>query len=385
MGLPTKAFRNPPQAATLCAFLILSLITVLSAFAEDSFPVQASIRYARGFTIDYYEHYKIVTVLNPWKKAEMTFQYVLVQRGTPAPAQCETTLCVEVPVQSFVTMSTSYLAQIERLGVLNSLVGHDNFNHVNSPAVLALIEAGKLVETGSGPTVNVELLMELNPELIMTHGCGSMYDAHPKLLEAGLPVVINAEYMESTPLARSEWIKFIAAFFNRERRAERLFDSMAEVYETMAARAGNVAEKPTVFVNVPFNGNWWIPGGKRYVAAFLQDAGAAYLWADNPSTASRILDFEAVYGRAAEADYWLNPGQWRSLNEGLAADERFAQFKAFQSGNVYNNNARVNAHGGNDYWESGLTRPDIVLADLIKIFHPALVPDHELVYYQQLE
>ena len=153
----------------------------------------------------------------------------------------------------------------------------------------------------------------------------------------------------------------------------------------MAARTKGVANKPTVLLNAPYQGIWWIPGGNSFLARFLKDAGAAYLWADDPSTGSKIIDFEVIYEKALDADYWLHPGQWNSLKEGLAVDERFAQFRAFREGHVYNNNARVNKYGGNDYWESGLTKPDVILADLIKIFHPELVPDHKLVYYKKLK
>jgi iron complex transport system substrate-binding protein len=204
-------------------------------------------------------------------------------------------------------------------------------------------------------------------------------------MEANLNVVIDGEYMEPTPLGRAEWVKFLAAFFNKERQAEELFQAAVSSYEEMAARVKQIPDKPTVFLNAPFDGTWWVPGGESYLAAFLRDAGARYLWADIPSQGSQTLDFEAVYELAADADFWLNPGQWNNLNDGLAVDERLSEFRAFQEGNVYNNNASVNKYGGNDYWESGLTRPDVVLADLIKIFHPDLLPEHEFVYYQQLK
>jgi iron complex transport system substrate-binding protein len=128
-----------------------------------------------------------------------------------------------------------------------------------------------------------------------------------------------------------------------------------------------------------------MPGGNSYAAKLLADAGAAYLWADDTSTGSMQLSFEEVLDRARDADIWVNPGSWKSLGEGLAQDERFAQFAAFQNGKVFNNNKRLNANGGNDYWETGVTNPDLVLADLIAIFHPELLPDHELFFYRRLE
>jgi iron complex transport system substrate-binding protein len=363
------------------------LLFVSQGSAEKLSPTKAiSIKYAKGFTIEYKENYKIVTVLNPWQDADVTYQYLLVQRGTAPPAGYENVPRIDVPVRSVVTLSTTHLAYLNQLNLLDTLVGYSTFEHINTPEVLKRIADGQLKEIGGGPDLNLELVLALNPEVIMTYyTVGSPYDAHFKLLEANLKVVINAEYMETTPLGRIEWIKFLAAFFNKEQEAETIFNNIVSAYEKMAARTKNVAEKPTVLLNAPYDSNWWIPGGNNYLVEFLKDAGATYLWADDPSMGSHVLDFEAVYEKAADADYWLHPGQWKSLKDGLAIDERFAHFQAFQQGKVYNNNARVNEYGGNDYWESGLTRPDIVLADLIKIFHPELVPDHKLVYYQQLK
>jgi iron complex transport system substrate-binding protein len=378
---------NPKQIKHISVLLIVlfSLMAVSVAAAKDYFPVKTSIQYARGFTIEYHDTYKIITVLDLRKNADVMSQYVLVQRGTEPPSGYDNTLHIDIPVRSLVTMSSTYLPHLEQLNVLDTLVGHDNFKHVNTPAVRERIAKGNLKEIGEGPNVNIELLMILEPDIIMTHMDSSMYDTPPKLFEAGLRVVINASFNELTPLGRMEWIKFIAAFFNKEQEAEVIFKKTANAYEKLAANVRSVAIKPTVLLNAPYKGEWWIPGGQSYVATFMKDAGATYLWAEDPSQGSHILDFEVVYEKAVDADYWLNPGQWKSLKDGIAMDERFAQFQAFQQGNVYNNNARVNEYGGNDYWESGLARPELVLADLIKIFHPELMPEHEFVYYKQLK
>ncbi len=352
----------------------------------DYFPEKVTIVDAVGWTIEYHNNYKVITVPNPWRDADVQFQYVLVQCGTPPPDNVGDALVIEVPVQSVVAMSTTQLPHLAELGLLDRLVGVDSFLYINNEAVRAKIKAGELVEIGSGGQVNVEQALDLQPDLIMTYGVGNPeYDAHPKLLEAGLKVVLNSEYMEVSPLGRAEWVKFTAAFFNQEAKAMEIYDSIASRYREIAALARNVADKPTVFANRPFQGTWYMPGGKSYVAQLLADAGATYLWADDTSTGSMQLSFEAVFDRARDADFWLNPGNWKSLAEAAAEDERYTQFAAYQNGNVYNNNKRLNENGGNDYWESGVTNPHLVLADLIKIFHPELLPDHELYFYQKLE
>lgn len=352
----------------------------------DYFPEKLTIEYSEGWTIEYFKHYKVITVLNPWRNAEEIFQYVLVQCGAPIPEGYDNVQVVEVPIDSIITMSTTQLPHLVKLGRLDALIGHSEFRYVNTPEVRALIDAGKLIEVGGGADVNVELVLDANPDLVMTYGVGNpQWDAHPKLLEAGLKVALNSEYMETSPLGRVEWIKFTAAFFNEEAQATLVFREIADRYNAMSTLAKTVEIRPTVFTGTLRGDAWNMPGGRSYVARYLEDAGAAYLWADDESTGSIPLDFETVFERAANADFWLNTGSWTTRAEAAAADERYAQFRAYQIGAMYNNNARLNEYGGNDYWEGGLANPDVVLADLIKIFHPELLPDHELVYYRKLD
>ena len=117
---------------------------------------------------------------------------------------------------------------------------------------------------------------------------------------------------------------------------------------------------------------------------YLADAGAAYLWADEEAAGNVPLDFEVVFDRAAYAEFWLNPGIWKTQGEAMAEDERYTGFAAMQNNMMFNNNARLNEHGGNDYWESGVISPHLVLADLIRLFHPTYLSDHELYYYRRV-
>jgi iron complex transport system substrate-binding protein len=354
--------------------------------AVDYFPEKITIEDSVGWTVEYFNHYKVVTVLNPWRDAEVDFRYVLLQCGTPPPDDVGDAQVIEVPIDTIVTMSTTHLPHLSKLGLLDRLLAVDAFQYINTPEVVALIEAGELQEIGSGSEINVELAIDLQPDMIMTYGVGSPEnDSHPVLIEAGLKVAMNAEYMETTPLGRAEWVKFTGLFFNEEAAATSAYNDIAGRYRDIAALTATIAERPAVFTGAPFQGTWYMPGGNSYVAALLADAGAAYLWADDDSIGSQQLSFEAVFERAADAEFWLNTSSWQSLADGLAADERFAAFAAFENGNVFNNNARLNPNGGNDYWETGVTNPDLVLADLIAIFHPDLLPEHEFVFYQQLQ
>jgi iron complex transport system substrate-binding protein len=352
----------------------------------DYFPEKANLSYTQNFSIEYHNNYKIVTVATPYPGATEPAQYVLVQCGTPAPQGYDAAQIIEVPVQTIVTMSTSYLPFLDELGLLDRLVGLDDATYVSNPTVLQMAAEGKLVTIGYGASVNVEQALELDPDVIMTYGSGMPeYDAFPALQQAGLKVVINAEWMDTSPLGRAEWGKFIAAFFNQEAAAEAIFLDKVKAYTRLAALVADVTEKPTVFTGTAYQGTWTVPGGNSFAAAFLRDAGATYLWADDPSTGSLYLSFEAVFEKAQNADFWLNVGFVGTLEDLKALDPRYAEFAAFQNGNVWNNDAKVSPNGGNDYYESAVAHPEVVLADLIKIFHPDLLPDHELVYYRQVK
>lgn len=352
----------------------------------DYFPEKATLTHTDGFSVEYFNNYKIVTIQTPYPGATEPMQYALVQCGTPAPEGFLPEQIINVPIMTVATMSTTYLPFLDELGLLDRLVGLDDATYVNNPTVLKMAEEGKLTMLGYGAGVNVEKALELHPDLIITYGSGmSEYDAHPVLIEAGLKVVVNAEWLDTNPLGRAEWGKFIGVFFNKEADAEALFARTVEQYQEYAALAKGVTEKPSVFTGSAYQGTWSMPGGNSFAATFLKDAGANYLWADDTSTGSLPLAFEAVFEKAQSADKWMNVGFYFTLNDLLSADARYAEFAAYKNGGIWNNDAKLSANGGNDYYESAVAHPELVLADLIKIFHPELLPDHVLVYYRPLK
>ncbi len=356
---------------------------------NDLFPTKAIVKVAKGFTIEYLDTYKVLTVLQPWAGASESYRYILVPQGGTAPEETNGALVIRTPIASIVTMSTTYFPFLELLGKLDTLVGVDDVTYAFNETVLGMAREGKLTIVGGGAggaTVNLEVLIDLNPDLIMTSASGiPELDAHPKLLEAGLPVVINGDYLENSPLGRAEWAKFIAAFYNLEAEAEVYFDEVVARYNQLVALTADLEAKPTVFTNTDFQGSWYVPGGESYAAILLKDAGADYLWAQESGSGAMPLAFEAVVEKASDADFWLNVGFASDLNSLLSMDERYAGFNAFQSGQVYNYNKRVSANGGSDYFESGVANPDKILADLVAIFHPDLMPGHEYFYYTQLQ
>ena len=407
VGKPIIGFSLLPRPKSLPAILVVGLLVIAGCRQApsapsveknsacvtdydpdvDYFPDKIQPEYAKGFSVDYYKHYKVVTVTQPWTAADETFEYLLVQCGTPIPRGVEAVQVIEVPTRSVVTLSTTYIPHLTLLDQVEALVGMDNLSFVYAPEVREKIERDELIEFSSGRTLDVEQLLVNSPDLIMTYGTGNPdVDSYQRLIQAGLPVVLVGDYVENSPLGRAEWLLFTALFFNQEAQAQQVFSKIATAYESLVELTAALSERPTVFSGFSYEGTWYMSGGQSYAAQLLKDAGAAYLWADHDSTVTIPLDFEAVFDQAAAAQVWVNVSQdWLSRGDAIATDPRYGKFDALKQGNVFNNNARMNATGGNDYWESGAVNPHIILADLIKIFHPEVLPDHELVYYQQLE
>lgn len=351
----------------------------------DLFPVRSEVTEADGFSLTYFNHYKLLDVHSPWPGAEAGEQWLLVQCGTPVPDGFPNATVVEIPIRSVAMLSSTYLPHLTVLDRLDLLVGISNPAHVYSPAVHEAVAADTVQAMGGGSTVDVERMLVADPDLVMTYGSGSPdYDAHPVLREAGLAVFLNADFLETTPLGRAEWIKATSAFLNAEGAANAHFDAVADRYRDLAAQASARSDKPTVFLNTPWEGVWYMAGGQSFLAGQLRDAGADYLWADDDSAFSLWLDFEAVLAKAQDADVWLHTGQFGDLASMAAADSRYEGFRAFAEGNVWNNDARLTDLGANDSWESAVVQPDRVLADLVAILHPDLLPDHEFVYYRRL-
>ncbi|NEQ52892.1 MAG: ABC transporter substrate-binding protein, partial [Leptolyngbya sp. SIO3F4] len=354
---------------------------------EDYFPDKVQPEHAAGFSVDYYNHYKVVTVTQPWKAANETFEYVLVQCGTPMPVGFEDAQIIQVPISTVATLSTTYLPHLEQLDQVDALVGMDNFDFVYAPAVREKIDRGELIEFSSGRTLDMERLLVSDPALVMAYGTGDPdVDSYSRMIQSGLSVALVGEYVETSPLGRAEWLMFTALFFNEEAKAQEVLSEISTDYNSLVELTATLPEGPTVFTGFSYEGTWYMSGGKSYAAQLLKDAGADYLWSDNDSTVAIPLDFESVFNEAATADMWVNVSQdWLNHGDAIATDPRYGKFNALKQNNVFNNNARMNDFGGNDYWESGAVNPHLILADLVKIFHPDLLPDHELVYYQKIE
>ncbi len=362
----------------------------------DYFVDKVQPKYSKGWTVEYHDSYKVVDVTTPYPGASASdgFRYVLVECGTPKPDGYDGAEFIQIPAGRVIALGTSYIPQLQELGVLDDLIGVDSFDLYSTPEVLDLIAAGKLIAVGSGPSINVEAVLDADPGLVLTFGSGSPdYDSHPTLMQAGVPVVVASDYVEQTPLGQAEWVKFTSLFYNAEAQANAVFGQKADDYAKLVSLTASLSDtqKPLVLWNSysSYSNAWYIPGSESFAANYVRDAGGKLVLGDDPSLQGNNnalpFDFEAVYDAGVNADFWF-PGTFgvNTLADLEAQDARYADFAAFKDWHVYNNDNRQNASGGSDYFESGVANPQDVLADLIHILHPDLLAGHELIYYRQI-
>lgn len=343
------------------------------------------VRYATKFKVHFGEGFKVVEVPLPWKDASSGKQYLLLQKGIEKPQGYEQATVVNIPLNTIACTSTSHIPALEMINEHGKLTGFAQSDYICSETVRKRIDNGQIRELGSQNGLNIESLIQLDPDVLMAFSMGNENGTLKQAENAGIPVVINADYLEESPLARAEWIKFMALFFNKEKEADSVFKVVENEYLRLQALAQETQEQPKVYCGIVYGDIWYIPGGKSWASTFLADAGADYVWKDTDAKGSLELGFEAVYEKAGSADLWIGVASFTSLEEIKQSDERYTYFEAFKNGNVYTYSGRLGAKGGNDYLETGYLRPDWVLSDLIKIVHPQLLPDYELYFYRQLK
>ncbi len=345
------------------------------------------VKYAKGFSVDYYDAFKVITVKDLKDTTKILGQYVLSRPNKPIPVGFESAEKIDIPVGKTVCVSTTTVGEMAVLNLADSVAAVTDADLIYNEAIIAKLKSNQIADVGH-QEINYEKLVELRPAFVFTSGG---YDGGDKLqlklTALHIKSVLDLEYKEQNPLGRAEWIKFIAAFYNREELADSLFNHIEAHYNSLKALAESANEKPTIFCNLPFKEIWYMPCGENYISQLIEDAGGNFLWKDATATngLNLNLDYEAVYNKAGQADFWINTGFAASLKDIKAADSKNALFKAYKTGKVYSNNKRNTKAGGFDFWGSGAVSPDEILADLITIFHPDLMKGHELYYYQKLK
>lgn len=365
---------------SFCFFAIILFLTSCVGKRSDSnvqsvYPEPDSsmiLNYATGFSVDYFSKYKRVILYNPWQKGVELTRYYLASdsfAGIPSDGPF-----VKIPLTSLASGSCTHNTFLQQLGVLRLVTGICDANRTFNPYLRAHLANGDITDLGDPFKINLERCMLLKPQVLMINSYNQQDENLERIKDSGIPVLYNNEWMETDLLGRAEWIRFIACFFNKEAQADSIFRRVEANYLALKVLASNKRlVKPTVLSGDDFRGSWYMPGGRSYTAQLFADAGAEYAYKNDTSLGSFSLTFEQVLNGFNQADVWVGVTNATTLSGLRKLDERYSLFKAFKTGNLWAYNLRTTPTGGNDFWETGVARPDLLLSDYIKVFHPHLL------------
>jgi len=364
--------------------LFISLITACSQSGNKSVSSEAlsadSLHYAQGLRLLHYDGYKVIEVVDPWNKEQLLQRYVLVPRDGELPGDLPQGTVVRVPVRNVVVYTSVHASIIDQLGEVDKIVGVCEPQYMDTPSIQEGLKAGRITDLGEATAPNIEKIMDIGAEIIIASPFqNSGYGAAEKL---GIPIIEAADYMESLPLGRTEWVRFFGLLFGKEEVADRLFRETEGHYQALKELVADVKKRPTVFSEKRYGAFWYISAGESYTAHFFKDAGADYIFNYLPGAGSEPLSFETVLDKAIHADIWLM--KYNLAGELSYGDLRteytpYENFDAFKSHCIFTCNT-----GKVPYYEEFPIHPDYLLKDLIRIFHPDLLPDYEPRYYQPM-
>ena len=323
----------------------------------DSSIVKIIPEYAQGFKITYTDQACLLDIQDPQNKESQSFHYALVPRGVEAENIPADYTVIETPIRSVICMTSLQLSNFIKLEELDAVVGITSTRHLFNKKINDRLKDGSIHKIGIEGNFDNEVIMSVNPDLILISPFKrGGYDA---LKEVGIPLMPHLGYKEMTPLGQAEWIKFVKEL------------------------TGRVTKRPVVFSGELRGGNWYAVGGRSFLAQLFKDAGADYFLKDDEQSGGVTLDFETVYSQAAGADYWRIVNSYQgefSYNTLKEEDARYVDFKAYKEKGVIYCNMREKP-----FYESMPTEPEVVLADLIQIFHPQLLSGHQPGYYELLK
>ncbi|HUW93781.1 MAG TPA: ABC transporter substrate-binding protein [Bacteroidales bacterium] len=343
---------------------------------------------ASRFSIETRGDISIVKILNPWQDAGFTeFDYYLVPQGMSIPDSLKGRSVIRVPVKRIICMSTTHIAMLKAIEESETVVGVSGTALVFDTDIRKAIESGKIPDVGYENNLDKELVVSLKPDILMAYGVSpASAEYFRKLADMGVTVMYNADYLEEHPLARCEWIKVFGLLTGKSELADSIYESASRNYIGLADSLKRMTtDRPRVLLGAPWEDVWYVSPSNSFAARLVSDAGGNYLFGDLVATNSIPFSTEAVFNRATEADIWLNPGSATNLDDIQRADYRLAQLPVFKTGRICNNNGRALPGGGNDYWESGVIHPDIILRDIASVLHPGFLPHYSPVYYRILE
>ena len=369
--------------SALIAFIVL-LLSACGGGSKTSSAINGEIipmKYAENLKLMKGDGYTEAVLRNPWDTTALLRTYILVDKDSEMPKHLPEGTLVRTPLSKALVYTATHCNLIHELGTVKSIGGICELQYIKVPEIIEGCQNGTIVNAGEGTNPDMEKIIDLHPDALLL----SPYEnsgGHGQVEKLKIPIIECADYMETSALGSAEWIRFYGLLFGREALADSIFAEVEKNYNDLKALATSQPIKPRLMCEVKSGSAWYVSGGRSTTGKLYADAGADYVFASYPNAGGVPLSFETVFDKAQDADVWLmkynhpTDKTYKSLQEDYAP---YANFKAFKDKNIYHCNTAYRP-----YYEDFPFHPDRVLKDLIKIFHPSLLPEYELKYFSKL-
>ena len=372
----------------LLSVQIVTLVLLLSACGGGSKTSSAlsqeeiiPLKYAENLTLVKGNGYTEARLRNPWDTTRTLRTYILVEKDKPMPDHLPPGTIVRTPLSKALVYTGVHCALIHELGMVKSIGGICELQYIKVPEIIEGCRKGTIVNAGEGTNPDIEKIIDLHPDALLL----SPYEnsgGHGQVEKLKVPIIECADYMETSALGSAEWIRFYGLLLHQQAKADSIFAIVEKNYNELKALATSQPVKPKVMCELKSGSAWYVPGGRSTTGKLYKDAGGDYLFDSYPNSGAVPLSFETVFDKAQDADVWLMKYNQPSDKTYAGIREDYApyeNFKAFKERKIYHSNT---SH--KKYYEDFPFHPDRVLKDLIKIFHPSLLPDYDLKYFSKL-
>ncbi len=386
-------FENQTMSGTsLFKFLATAFLSIVLLVCckqpttqQENTPESNGVQYATGFTISKVEDHTVISIVNPESNNKKELRYALVEKDISVKNPEGYDAVVRVPLKKIVVTSTTHIPSLEALGLENSLVGFPNLKYISSKKTRDNISKDRVKELGNNQDINIEVLLELAPDVVVGFTLEGNNKSLQTIEKTGIPVLINADWRETHPLGKAEWIKFFGALYNKTQQADSIFNTIETNYNQAKKLAQNTTLKPRVLSGAMYKDIWYMPKGDSWAARFIEDANGNYLWKETKGTGSIALNIESVLEKGQQADFWIGPGQFTTKAQLLEFNTVYGAFEAFKNDKVFSFTNKKGASGGVIYYELAPNRPDLVLKDIINILHPTLLKDYQPHFFEAIK
>lgn len=338
-------------------------------------------KYAKGYSVKQYGDMKLVEITDPIADNSTVYKYALVARGDKSAKIPEGYSKIEVPLKNIICMTTLQLSPFIKLKATDRIVGITSTKFLQNRELNERLKSRKIARIGIEGEFDTEVVLSLDADMIMI----SPYKrgGYDSIKSLDIPMLAYLGYKESTPLGQAEWVKLVGLLLGLDEQAEAEFAAIETRYHQLVDLVKDVDHRPEVLSGELHSGNWYVVGGKSYLAQLFRDAGADYFMENDNESGGFYVDYETVYSKGYDADFWRIVNSFNgdySYEDIIASDSRYLDFKPLRDKKVIYCNLRRSP-----FYENTPMEPEVLLADLIKIFHPGRLDDHRAVYYELLE